>query len=65
MLYQYFLHFQLITFSIDLLRECPLTAYSRSLCSGGVLFELTVVDSEVWPEITAVSQWRYATGTQN
>lgn len=30
--------------------------YSRSLSPGGVLLELAVVDGEVRPEVTAVSQ---------
>ena len=38
--------------------------YSRSLCPGGVLLELVVVDGEVRSEVAAVAQWRYAAVTQ-
>lgn len=32
--------------------------YSRSLCTCGVLLEFTVVDGEVWPKVTTVTQRR-------
>lgn len=31
--------------------------YLRGLCASCVFFEFTVVDGEVWPEVTAVLQW--------
>ena len=36
----------------------PVGLYSRSLCPGGVLLEFAVVDCEVRPEVTAVTQGR-------
>lgn len=45
----------------SMLSEVLVLRYSRSLCPGGVLFELAVVDGEVRPEVTAVTQRRDTT----